>query len=76
MVHSSVIPTTQLAYQKGLSTCVALLCISHTLQSALNRGHEARIEQIDFSAACAKVDHKDIHISSALWVLEVLGCRD
>ena len=30
-----VLPTTQFAYRKGLSTCNALLCVSHTLQSAL-----------------------------------------
>ena len=36
---------------KGLGTCDALLCVSHTLQSALESGQEARIVQIDFSAA-------------------------
>ena len=44
-------PTTQsLGTVKGLGTCDALLCISHTLKSALESGKEARIVQIDFSA--------------------------
>ena len=43
MEHSGVIPTTQFAYRKGLGTCDALLCVSHTLQSALESGQEARI---------------------------------
>ena len=51
MERSDALPTTQFAYQKGLGTCDALLCVSHTLQSALERGQEARIVQIDFSAA-------------------------
>ena len=55
MERSGVVPTTQFAYRKGLSTCDALLCVSHTLQSALER--EARIVQIDFSAAFDRVNH-------------------
>ena len=51
MERSCVLPTTQVAYRKGLGTCDALLCLSHTLQSALESGQEARIVQIDFSAA-------------------------
>ena len=39
MEHSGVLPTTQFAYRKGLGTCDALLCVSHTLQSALESGH-------------------------------------
>ena len=35
--RSGVLPTTQFAYRKGLGTCDALLCVSHTLQSALER---------------------------------------
>ena len=60
MVRSGLLPTTQFAYQKGLGTCDALLCVSHTLQSALENGQEARIVQIDFSAAFDRVDHLDI----------------
>ena len=48
---SGVLSTTQFAYRKGLGTCDALLCVSHTLQSALGSGQNARIVHIDFSAA-------------------------
>ena len=58
--HCGVLPTTRFAYQKGLSTCDALLCVSHTLQSALESGQEARIVQIDFSAAFDRVNHQGI----------------
>ena len=51
MERSGVLLTTQFAYRKGLGTCDALLCVSHTLHSALENGQEARIVQIDFSAA-------------------------
>ena len=47
-------------YRKGLGTCDALLCVSHTLQSALESGQEARIVQIGFSAALDGVDHLGI----------------
>ena len=53
--RSGVLPTTQFAYRKGLGTCDALLCVSHALQSALESGQEARILQIDFSAAFDRV---------------------
>lgn len=46
-----VLSTTRFAYRKGLGTCDAFLCVSHALQSALERGQEARYVQIDFSAA-------------------------
>ena len=46
--HSGVLSTTQFPYRKGLGTCDALLWLSHTLQSALESGQEARIVQIDF----------------------------
>ena len=57
MERSFVLPTTQFAYWKGLGTCDALLCVSHTLQSALESGQEARIVQIDFSATFDSVNH-------------------
>ena len=60
MEHCGVLPTTQFAYWKGLGTCDALLCMSHTLQSALESGQEARIMQIDFSAAFDRVNHLGI----------------
>ena len=56
--HSGVLPTTHFAYRKGLGTCDALLCVSHTLQSALESGQEARIVQINFSAA--SLNHQGI----------------
>ena len=60
MERSVVLPTTQFAYRKGLGTCDALLCVSHRLQSALENGQEARIVQIDFSAAFDRVNHLGI----------------
>ena len=57
MECSGVLPTTQFANHKGLGACDALLCTSHTLQSALESGQEARIVQIDFSAAFDRVNH-------------------
>ena len=58
MERSGVLPTTQFAYQKCLGTCDALLCMSHTLQSVLESGKNARIVQINFSAAF----HRDNHL--------------
>ena len=55
-----VLPATQFAYKKGLGTCDALLCVAHTLQSALKMGQEARIVQTDFSAAFDRVNHLGI----------------
>ena len=53
-----VLTTTQIACRKGLGTCDELLCMSHTLQSALESGQEARIMQIDFSAAFDRVNYQ------------------
>ena len=60
MERSGVLPTTQFTYRKGLGTCDALLFVSHTLQSALESGQEARIVQINFSAAFDRVNHLGI----------------
>ena len=60
MEHCGVLPTNQFAYLKGLGTCDALLCVLHTLQSALESGQEARIVQIDFSSAFDRVNHQAI----------------
>ena len=60
MERRHVLPNTQFAYRKGLRICDALLCMSHALQSALERGQEARIVQIDFSAAFDGVNHQGI----------------
>ena len=55
-----MLPTTQFAYRNSLGTCDALLYVSHTLQSALESGQEARIGQIDFSADFDRVNHLGI----------------
>ena len=60
MERSGVLPTTQFAYWKGLGTPDALLCVFHILQSALERGQEASILQIGFSAAFDRVNHRVI----------------
>ena len=60
MECSGVLPTTQFAYRKGLGNCDELLYVSHTLQSALESGQEARTMQIDFSAAFDRVNHLGI----------------
>ena len=73
MENSGVLPTTLFAYRKGLGTHDALLCVSLTMQGALESGQDARIVQIDFSAAFDRVNHLCI-LSSALRVLEVRFC--
>ena len=60
MEQSGVLSTTQFAYRNVLSTCDALFCMSHTFESALERGQEARIVQIDFSAVFDRVNHQRI----------------
>ena len=60
MERSGVLPTSQFAYRKALGICDALLCMSHTLQNALESGQEAKIMQIDFSAAFDRVHHQGI----------------
>ena len=62
MEHNRVFPATQFAYRKGLGACDALLCVTHKLQSALDKGMEARLVQIDFSAAFDRVNHLGISI--------------
>ena len=46
--------------RKGLDTCDALLSVAHTLRSAFHMRQEARIVQIDFSAAFDRVSHQGI----------------
>ena len=50
----------QFAYQKGLGTCDAIVCVSHALQSALESGQETRIVQINLSAAFDMVNYLGI----------------
>ena len=52
--------TTQFSYRKGLDIYDALLCMFHTLQSALETGQDSRIMQINFSAAFDRVNHQGI----------------
>ena len=60
MERSGVLRTTQFAYRNGLGTCDTLFCVSHTLQSPLESGQEARIVQIDFSETFDRVNHQGI----------------
>ena len=55
-----VLSKTQFGDRKCLGTCDALLCVAHTVQNALEMGQEARIVQIDFSAAFDRVNHHGI----------------
>ena len=66
MERNGVLPNTLFAYRKGLGSCDALLCMSHTLQSTLKSGQEARIVQIKFSAAFEGLTIKALSIGSAL----------
>ena len=72
--HCGVLPTTQFACRKGLGTCDALLCVSHTLQSALESGQEARIVRSTSALLLIGSTIREFSISSALWVLEALCC--
>ena len=56
--NEGVLPNNQYGFRKGLGTTDALLHVSHVLQSALDRGNEAKLVQIDFSAAFDRVNHK------------------
>ena len=54
------LPKGQFAYRKGLGTCDALITITHELQRALDSGAEARLVQLDFSAAFDRVSHEGL----------------
>ena len=54
---AGVLPNYQYGFRKGLGTTDALLHVSHTFQRALDGGCEAKLVQIDFSAASDKVNH-------------------
>ena len=56
----AILPVCQYGFCKGLSTNGPLLHSSYVLQSALDHGHEAKIVQIDFSAAFDRVNHKGL----------------
>ena len=61
MKCSGVLLTTQFDYQKSLGICDALLCMSVTLQNALESGQEARIVQTDFNAVFDWVNRKVLY---------------
>ena len=66
-----MLQTTQFAYWKGLGTSGGtLLCVSHTPQSALESGQEARIVQIDFCVAFDRVNHLGV-----LYKISYVGIR-
>ena len=48
MEGSGVLPTTQFAYRKGLGTCDAFVCMSYTLQNALESGQMLRSGRLIF----------------------------
>ena len=57
---SGILPDSQYGFRKGLGTTDTLLHASHVLQSALDHGHEAKIVQINFSAAFDRVNHRGL----------------
>ena len=57
----------------SLGTCDAHLCVSHTLQSALESGQEARIVLIDFCAAFARVNHHGILSTVSIKLITALS---
>ena len=59
MERTGVLPPQSLLIRKVWVPVVHFF-VSHTLQSALERGQEARIVQIDFSAASDRVNHQSI----------------
>ena len=66
--EGSFLPPSQYAYRKGLGTCDALLHISQVGQSALERGSEVLLVQLDFSAAFDMVNHLGL-----LYRLQLVG---
>ncbi len=55
--HSHLTPANQFAHRKNLGITDAQLSISHEIQHALDHGHEARVVQLDFSAAFDQLNH-------------------
>ena len=74
MECSGVLPTTQFAYRKDLGTCDALLCVSDTLQNALENGQRLGSCRLTSVQLLIGSIIWAFSISSALWVLEVLSC--
>ena len=57
-----MLSATQFACRKGLGTWNAIPCVVNTLHIALEMGQEARMVQIDVSAAFDRVNHQGILI--------------
>ena len=55
-----VLLTTKTIFKKDIGRCDALLCVIHTLQTALEGVEEARIVRIDFRVAFNRVGHQAI----------------
>ena len=62
-----MLPTTKFAHRKSLGICNALICVAHTLLSALEMGREARMFQIDFIAAFDWATIRGFSSSFAVW---------
>ena len=60
MEGSGVHSKTQFPYRKGLGTCDVLLCVSGTMQRALESVQEVKIMQVDYSTAFELVNHQGI----------------
>ena len=60
MESAGILPDSQYGFRKGFGTPDALLHASHVLQSVLDHCHDAKIVQIDFSAAFERVNHKGL----------------
>ena len=73
--RSGVLLKKQFSYKKGLGGGDTLLCISNTLQSALENGQEARIVQIDFrliESSCRLIDDWQFDMVNRLGILNKL----
>ena len=74
MELSGMLPTTQFSYRKGLGTCDPLLCVSHTLKSALESGQRLGSCRLISVQPLIGSTIRVFSINSALWALEVLCC--
>ena len=57
-LHYLMTSTIEYYFATFANFCDTLLCVAYTLQNALEMGQEARIVQIDFSAAFYRVNHQ------------------
>ena len=73
MEHSGVIPTTQFAYRKGLSTCNALSFVSHTMKVHWRVCRMLALCRLASPLPLIGSTFKEFSLSSALCVLEVIS---